>query len=493
MKSPTLSFKMKVMERLMVNNKAAGKVALSLLLIVVLSLAVRALTAQFLGERLSDAGWFQYGSYKIFDARAQNILDGKESFFWVDDSSRTDLIQYPPAFPVWVAFIYSLTGERSAYAVLRVHWLLDALIMPLLIVGLGVTAYGWRAGLAAGALCALSPLLAFYGVTPSSDAPTTWLVLGAMWMLLLGAGRGSWRLCLGAGLVLGAACWFRVNPLLMAFFWALALFMFVRAGRRTRIGLSLAALTGTLILVAPIPVRNAIVFHDFVLTGLNVGSNLWEGLGETEYGRSQGAPYGDQLMVEQERAALGLAPDFPITPVWPDGIRRDRERARKSLKIIAGRPFWYAGVMMKRMWGMLKMAGEPGVYYGSAGINCTSRKCLPLSWQGGATALAVNILGMAQSAYRWVALLLMACGIWLGLRRNRQMTLLQLSTVFYYLVPGTAAHTEIRYVLPMHGVLVVFAGLAAVQLGKALYRVMRNARATDESGNKTEKVSEQTI
>jgi hypothetical protein len=294
-------------------------------------------------------------------------------------------------------------------------------------------------------------------------------------------------------LVLGVACWFRVNPLFMAFFWAIALLLFVRAGWRTRARLSVATLMGALILVAPIPLRNAIVFHDFVLTGLNVGSNFWEGLGETEYGRSQGAVFGDQLMVEQERPLMGLPADFPITPVWPDGIRRDRERARRSLKIIAGRPFWYAGVMATRMCWMLKMAGEPGVYYGIAGINCTGRKCLPASWQGGMTSLAVNILGMVQSVYRWIALLLMACGIWLGLRRNWQMTWLLLATVFYYLVPGTAAHTEIRYVLPMHAVLVVFAGLAVVELGGALQRVIEMKRASRENGNKTEKVSEQTI
>jgi hypothetical protein len=186
-------------------------------------------------------------------------------------------------------------------------------------------------------------------------------------------------------------------------------------------------------------------------------------------------------MVEQERPFMGLPPDFPITPVWPDGIRRDRERARKSLKIIAGRPFWYAGVMATRMWWMLKMAGEPGVYYGIAGINCTGRKCLPVSWQGGVTSLAVNILGMVQSVYRWVALPFMAFGIWLGLRRNRQMAWLLLATVFYYLVPGTAAHTEIRYVLPMHGVLVVFTGLAFVELSitfnRTFNRVMKREHA----------------
>jgi len=473
---------MKLIRQHVINSHAGRKIALGLVLIVVLSLAVRALTAQFLSERLGDAGWFQYGSYKIFDARAQALLDGRESFFLIPDSSRTDLIQYPPAFPVWVAFIYKVTGERSARSVLRAHWWLDALIMPMLIVALGVTAYGWRAGIAAGALAALSPLLAFYGVTPSSDAPTTWLVLAAMWLLLLAARRQSWRLALTSGLVLGAACWFRVNPLFVVVFWALSLVLFVRASLGIRARLSLAALLGTIILVAPIPVRNWLAFNEFVLTGLNVGSNFWEGLGETEYGRSLGFEFGDQLMVEQERAALGLPQDFPITPVWPDGIRRDRERARKSLKVITAHPVWYAGVMLKRMYWMLKTAGEPGPYYGSPGINCTSRKCLPASWQGGATALSVNVLGMAQSVYRYAALPLMAWGIWLGFRRARVMTLLLLATVFYYLVPGTAAHTEIRYVLPMHGVLVVFAGLAIGRLIEAF-----------KSVNKREKVSEQTI
>ncbi len=84
--------------------------------------------------------------------------------------------------------------------------------------------------------------------------------------------------------------------------------------------------------------------------------------------------------------------------------------------------------------------------------------------------------------YRFVALPLVAWGVWLGFRRERTLTLLLLATVFYYLVPGTAAHTEIRYVLPMHGVLVVFAGLAVAQLVSAFKGV-----------NKREKVSEQTI
>ena len=465
---------------------------LALLLVLALSFIVRGLTAQFIGARLDDAGWFQYGSYAIFDQRAQNILDGKESFFWVNDASRTDLIQYPPAFPLAIALIYKVSGERSSYVVHRVAWVLDAMSV-LLVVGIGVTAFGWRAGLAGGALAALSPLMALYGVSPSSDAPTTWFVLASVWMLVLSARRLSWRWALGAGLMLGAACWFRVNPLFLAFCWALALMLFLRAGWRKRTCLSTAVLCGALVFVAPIAIRNIGVFHEFVLTGLNVGSNLWEGLGETEYGRSLGAPYGDTVMVEQERVELGLPHDYPLTPVWPDGIRRDRERVRKSVKIIAAHPVWYSGVMAKRMWGMVRFTGEPSPYYGSPGINCTSAKCLPPRLQGGVLAFAVNVLGMVQSVFRYLALPLMACGICLALRRYWVMSWLLLATVLYYLVPGTAAHTELRYVLPMQAVLLVFAGFALSRLVEIVSAALGRRRLANKNEKELREVNQDLI
>src|SRR5437764_7685528 len=84
----------------------------TLLLIFALAFTVRFLTMQFMRAHLNDAAWFQYGSYSVFDEQARNILDGRDRVFWISDPSRTDLVQYPPAFPLWVATIYSVTGER---------------------------------------------------------------------------------------------------------------------------------------------------------------------------------------------------------------------------------------------------------------------------------------------------------------------------------------------------------------------------------------------
>ena len=149
---------------------------------------------------------------------------------------------------------------------------------------------------------------------------------------------------------------------------------------------------------------------------------------------------------------------------WPDGIRRDRERTSESLAFIKQHPIWYFGVMLGRMWGMLKVAGDPVPYCGISGINVTSEKSLPQNWRGGLVAFSVNMLGMIQSVARYLFLPLAAFGIYVSARRNWRLTCLLLVTVLYYLVPGTTAHTEIRYVLPMHGILIVFAGAAIDRL-----------------------------
>jgi hypothetical protein len=143
----------------------------------------------------------------------------------------------------------------------------------------------------------------------------------------------------------------------------------------------------------------------------------------------------------------------------PDGIRRDKERTRESLAFIRQHPVWYLGVMLGRMWGMLKVAGDPVPYTGISGINVTSQKCLPERWQGGVLAFGVKVLGMIQSVLRYLFLPLAAVGLYVGARFDWRVTFLMLATILYYLVPGTAAHTEIRYVLPMHGLLIVFASV----------------------------------
>src|SRR5215217_1374079 len=155
----------------------------------VAAMSVRVLTLQFMRAHLNDPAWFQVGSYAKFDRQAQNILDGRQRLLWIDDSTRTDLAQYPPAFSAVVALIYKISGERSAYPVQSVLWFIDLILSFVLIAGIAVTAFGWRTAIASSFLLALSPLFALYAAYPSADLPATWFVLGGAWLLLLALQR----------------------------------------------------------------------------------------------------------------------------------------------------------------------------------------------------------------------------------------------------------------------------------------------------------------
>ncbi len=437
-----------------------------------LAFSVRALTANFLRAHLNDPGWFPYGIYEAFDAPAQDWLDHRASIFWLDDPSRTDRAIYAPGYPLWLAAIYKLSGSRSPVVVQNVQWVLDSFAV-LLIVGAGVTAFGWRVGSWAGGIAALWPLPAAYGAVPLADAPASWVVVGAAWMLLVAAKRKSFGWALGAGALIGVSCWLRANAMLLVFFWAIAILLLVRASWRRRAWLAASVLVAAMLVIAPIILRNAIAFHAFVPTGLGAGTNLLEGIGETERGaREFGAPSSDRDLIEQERAALNVPPGAAFDLYYPDGIQRDRARTRKALGIIAEHPFWYAGSVVRRMAGVLKYAGEPNGIYGSAGINITSKKCLPPQWQGGMLAFFVNLLGMFQSVLRYVLLPLMIVGVFLAFRLDRGTSALMMTTVFYYLVIGSLIHTHIRYGLPMQALLTIFGGLT---LSSGLNRLRNHA------------------
>ncbi len=454
------------------SNRLFSRRIVALFFVVMLAFSVRALTANFLRAHLNDPGWFPYGIYEAFDAPAQDWLDHRASIFWLDDPSRTDRAIYAPGYPLWLAAIYKLSGSRSPVVVQNVQWVLDSFAV-LLIVGAGVTAFGWRVGSWAGGIAALWPLPAAYGAVPLADAPASWVVVGAAWMLLVAAKRKSFGWALGAGALIGVSCWLRANAMLLVFFWAIAILLLVRASWQRRAWLAASVLVAAMLVIAPIILRNAIAFHAFVPTGLGAGTNLLEGIGETERGaREFGAPSSDRDLIEQERAALNVPPGAAFDLYYPDGIQRDRARTRKALGIIAEHPFWYAGSVVRRMAGVLKYAGEPNGIYGSAGINITSKKCLPPQWQGGMLAFLVNRLGMFQSVLRYVLLPLMIVGVFLAFRLDRGTSALMMTTVFYYLVIGSLIHTHIRYGLPMQALLTIFGGLT---LSSGLNRLRNHA------------------
>jgi len=448
--------------------------------VLILAFVVRLLTANFVASHLHDTAWFQSGTYAVSEKQALKILDGSESFFWINDSTRTDLIIYPPGTRVWIAAIYWLTGERSPLSVIRVQVVFDTLSI-LLIIGIGVTAFGWRAGLIGGTVAALSPLLALFGVLPpASDATTSWFVLGAVWALLLSFRRQSIPFAIAAGVLLGLACWIRVNPLLLLLLWSISVFFLLKASIAKRAGLALSLALSTILVIGPVVIRNLVVFYpEIAPTGLGVGWNLLAGIGETERGPEFNVPCCDEKMVEQDRIARGLSADAPLELHYPDGIRRDRERGHRAIAIIKAHPVWYAGVVTRRFFSHLKLAGKPVPSMGTAGINVTPSKTLPTRLQTPPLSIAVTILGVVQSIQRYLMIPLVLVGIVIAFQRDFRISALLMSTILYYLATLSVAHSELRYGLPMQALLCVFAGVGIASL-VGQWRSVRSGRVVDK-------------
>ncbi len=444
--------------------------ALLILLILLVAFSVRALTANFLRSHLSDPGWFPTGIYAAFDAPAQDWLDGRSPIFRIDDPVRTDKATYAPGYPLWLAIIYRLSGSRSPATVQNVQWVLDSFAV-LLVIGVGVTAFGWRVGLWAGGIAALWPLLVIYGSLPLADAPTSWIVLSATWMFLLTVKRQSIAWAIGAGALVGLSCWLRANAMLLVFFWAAAILLFARASWPRRAMLAASVIFAGVLLISPLLIRNAITFHVFVPTGLGAGTNLLEGIGDFERGAKEfGAPSSDSELLEQERVAANVPPGTEFGLYYPDGIQRDRARTSRAMAIIKQHPLWYATTVVRRMAAVMKYAGAPNGIYGSAGINVTAKKSLPPAREKGVIAFFVNALGMVQSVLRYILLPLMIVGVVLAFREEWRTAALIMTTVAYYLVVGSLIHTHIRYGLPMQALLTIFAGLTFVRMQDLIAR-----------------------
>jgi hypothetical protein len=91
-------------------------------------------------------------------------------------------------------------------------------------------------------------------------------------------------------------------------------------------------------------------------------------------------------------------------------------------------------------------------------------------------SLLITMLGAVQSLVRYLTLPLMILGIVLAMRKNTRLTLLLMSTVLYYLIVGSALHTEYRYGLPMQALLFVFAGVAVSEVIGVVRKALRSER-----------------
>jgi hypothetical protein len=474
------------------------------LLIFVISFSVKSLHAVDLELVMHTAEQPGAGMSGAFDSRAVSIVAGHGMLMPDNqDPSDTALLAHAPGYSIFLSAVYSLKG-RSYFTVQLVQNLINS-VSPVLMFLIAGNLISWRVGIASGLLAAVSHHLSYYSNLVLSDSLCALPILIAVYLLVRASSRrhGSlWHYAL-AGLMIGLSAWIRPNPMLLGLFCAVVLV--VIAGRRRRVILNAIVLASvSLLTIAPITIRNYLVYGEFVPIQIGVGLNLWEGLGDASGGRF-GATTDDEVILQE--VALYDDPRYAQSWASPDGIKRDRDRVRRSLNIIAEHPVWYVGTLFSRMGGMLKDSADAPLIFRSTdtklkealsiSANQTRRRLRELNDREVETIdRSVLTIGRSiswmrplarafQRATKETGLLFILAGIAILLIGSRRRALFILMVPLYYFLFQSVMHTEFRYTLTMRYFLFVFAAIvwtllltfAVTGLREGVHRIVRRKHA----------------
>ncbi len=283
---------------------------------------------------------------------AQLLRQGGITSFLSSSSTLSDLntVGHPPGYSIMIAGMFSVFGKSNT-AVQFVQIVCDALaaVMIFLIAAELLPA---GAALVAGMLAAFSPQLAWNSVLLLPDSLAVLPILLAVYCLARSVKNPRLAIFIVAGAFVGLSCWFRANAMLLTFFIAAAVLLLIKGERRWRY--ALAVVFGTLLILSPLTIRNAIVFHRFIPLSLGAGQTLLEGIADYDAQRRFGIPNTDIGIMKQE-AEQSLRPDYYGTLFNPDGVERERARLARGFGVIRSHPLWFAGVMARRAASMLRL------------------------------------------------------------------------------------------------------------------------------------------
>ncbi|HYY59490.1 MAG TPA: glycosyltransferase family 39 protein [Pyrinomonadaceae bacterium] len=257
---------------------------------------------------------------------------------------------HPPGYSILMALLFGAFGESDALIqFFQIACDASAAVFVFLIVA-GLLSRG--VGLVAGLLVALSPQLSWNSVLLLPDTLAVLPIVVAVYCLARARGRHSLLRIAAAGALVGLSCWLRANAMLLAPFLALSIPLLFERGKRLRSAAAL--LGGALIVIAPLTIRNAVVFGQFIPVSLGAGQTFLEGIADYDEDGRFGIPDTDMGIMKWEAQMYGR-PDYYGTLFNPDGIKRERMRLAQGLKVVRSHPFWFFGVMVRRGASMLRL------------------------------------------------------------------------------------------------------------------------------------------
>jgi Dolichyl-phosphate-mannose-protein mannosyltransferase len=356
-----------------------------------------------------DVGKVQTSVVADYQRIAQLLRTGGVSSFFSPSSPLADLnnLGHPPGYSLLLAIVYSISQSEAAVQFVQIT--ADSFSAVLIFM---IVAELWTitAAVVAGSLAALSPQLAWNSVLLLPDSISVLPILLAIFLLARALKRPRLLKFVLVGALIGVSCWLRANAMLLIFFVAIAVAILTMPPKRWQF--ALAVICGTLLIVLPLTIRNAIVFRRFIPLSLGAGQTFLEGIADYDKAGRFGVPDTDMGIMKQE-SEIYQRPDYYGTLFNPDGVERERARLSRGFAVVRSHPLWFAGVMAKRASSMLRLersrliSAEPPISHSIAEIDR-----LTPTWSAEPDALLAK--GRVLSPQAYTSLAFDTC-CWLGL------------------------------------------------------------------------------
>ncbi len=324
-----------------------SRVAIAIV-IFLLAFGVRVLTWH---DTRLEVGKVQSVVVADYQRIALMLSDGGISAFFSRASPLADLntLGHPPGYSLALAAIYSIKQSDTAVQLVQIAADAFSTVLIFLIVA---ELLPLSAGVMAGMLAALSPQFAWNSVLLLPDSIAVLPILLAIFLLTRALKQPRLLTFVLVGALIGISCWLRANAMLLSLFIAAAAALLTMRPRRWQF--ALAVVCGTLLIVLPLTIRNAIVFHRFIPLSLGAGQTFLEGIADYDKEKRFGIPETDMGIMKQE-SEIYQRPDYYGTLFNPDGVERERARLSRGFAVVRSHPFWFAGVMAKRATSMVRL------------------------------------------------------------------------------------------------------------------------------------------
>ena len=250
---------------------------------------------------------------------------------------------HPPGYSILLAGIFKVAGESDA-AIHVVQIVCDAAAAVLLFL-IALELVSLTAATIAGLLAAISPQFAYFSTLLLPDSLAVVPILLAVYFLIRGRKQKRVVHFALAGALIGVSCWLRANAILLAPFFALASVLIVDGRMRMRAAAAIVA--GAVVVIAPVTIKNAIVFQRFIPISLGAGQTLLEGIADYDESRRFNIPITDLGIMRQEAEWYGK-PEYAHLLFGVDGVERDQMRLGRGFAVIRANPVWFASVVVRR-------------------------------------------------------------------------------------------------------------------------------------------------